>query len=119
MVISKQCVSFHEQVGPGYFPLPAWPMRVACSLGLDTDLGVTFSGNRSDVRYKVSLDGLEVTVDWDTTKSSGTPGPKLVQLAEAVGKAVDVWYGSLNVLFLLFLSSIQDLCWYTDLSLAM
>jgi lysosomal Pro-X carboxypeptidase len=78
-------------VGPGYFPLPAWPMRVACSLGLNTDLGVKFLGNRSDVKYTVSLDGLEVDVDWDVTKSSGTPGPKLVLLAEALGKAVDVW----------------------------
>lgn len=80
------------QVGPGAFPLPAWPMRHACSLGLNTDLGVKFTGNRSDVRYSVALDGLTVNVDWDTTTSSGSPGSKLGDLAKALASAVDVWY---------------------------
>ncbi len=31
-------------VGPGKFPLPAWPLRVACSMGLNNDFGVRISG---------------------------------------------------------------------------
>ena len=42
-------------VGPGMFPLPPWPMRVACERGLNMDFGVKFSGNRSAVDYTVSL----------------------------------------------------------------
>ena len=29
-------------VGPGMFPLPPWPMRVACERGLNMDFGVKF-----------------------------------------------------------------------------
>jgi hypothetical protein len=37
-------------VGPGYYPLPAWPVRKACA-GLNKDFGVKFDGNISDVKY--------------------------------------------------------------------
>lgn len=67
-------------------------MRHACSLGLNDDLGVQFTGNRSDNRYTVSLDGLSATVDWDEATGSGTPGPQVGKLAAALASAVDVWY---------------------------
>eukprot|EP00038_Savillea_parva_P001121 m.101523 g.101523 ORF g.101523 m.101523 type:complete len:605 (+) comp10396_c0_seq1:1641-3455(+) len=79
-------------VGPGFYPLPAWPMRVACSLGLNEDLGVKFEGNRTDVKYTVTQDGLSVDVDWDQATVHGEAGPRLAKLASGLAAAVDVWY---------------------------
>jgi hypothetical protein len=95
-------------VGPGMIPLPAWPMRVACRKGLDTDFGVQFVGNRSDVRYTVSLGGLSVDVDWNVSRVSSAPhdaglggfsdaslrgeAEGLSALVRGVAEAVGVWY---------------------------
>lgn len=91
-------------VGPGLYPLPPWPMRAACDRGgLNADLGVKFTGNRTTVNYTVSLanTGLEVKVDWtETATTDGGPlvTPKtagLTQLAgliRGVSQAVGVWF---------------------------
>jgi lysosomal Pro-X carboxypeptidase len=55
-------------LGKGETPLPAWPMRVACSGGLGSNLGVTLAGNHSDVRFSIVLGrNSTATVDWDRT----------------------------------------------------
>ena len=67
-------------VGPGMFPLPPWPMRVACERGLNMDFGVKFSGNRSAVDYTVSLGGLHVAVQL----SAGDRGTETMFLIKVV-----------------------------------
>lgn len=94
-------------VGPGMIPLPAWPMRVACRQGLDTDFGVKFVGNRTDVRYTVSLGSLSVRVNWNNSEVSSAPHNTghgfsdsalrteregLSALVRGVAEAVGVWY---------------------------
>ena len=86
-------------VGPGMFPLPPWPMRVACARGLNMDFGVKFSGNRSAVDYTVSLGGLHVAVDWNESKTLATDASVnardpsgLFGLVRGVSEAVGVWY---------------------------
>ena len=37
-------------VGPGLYPLPPWPMQVACE-GLNADLGVAITGDPSQVSF--------------------------------------------------------------------
>ena len=49
-----------RSVGPGYFPLPAWPARAACR-PLDRDFGVRVaSGNATELRYTVKAGAVEV-----------------------------------------------------------
>ena len=104
-------------VGPGYIPLPAWPMRVACARGLDADLGVTFDGSIEDVRYNVQIakpsrddggdgggdgGGLGVRVDWNVSEPIGWQPADLneadvrasgvLELVAALTDAVGVWY---------------------------
>jgi hypothetical protein len=43
---------------------PAWPMRVGCAAGLDKDLGVTVTGNVSDVLYSVKMGAFEADINW-------------------------------------------------------
>mmetsp|Transcript_31186 Transcript_31186/g.62342 ORF Transcript_31186/g.62342 Transcript_31186/m.62342 type:complete len:680 (-) Transcript_31186:115-2154(-) len=53
-------------VGPGQYPLPAWPMRVACR-GLNADLGVSLEGDVGGVSFTVrASDVVSVAVEWDT-----------------------------------------------------
>ena len=93
-------------VGPGYFPLPAWPLRVACERGLNDDLGVLTDGDVADVRYNVSVGSgsyrLSVHVDWDTATPIGWDASELTEatvrasgaldLMSALAGAVGVWY---------------------------
>ena len=53
-------------VGPGYFPLPPWPIRVACE-PLVSELFVHFTGNISEVIFEVATsdDLATVAVNWD------------------------------------------------------
>ena len=91
-------------LGKGETPLPAWPMRVACDGGLNTDIGITMSGNHTDVRFSIKL-GAESTaatsVDWDVTgttdgrplikDSNSSDAKTLWRLVRGVSKAVLVW----------------------------
>jgi len=83
--------------------LPPWPTQDACwkSSSLHKDWGVQFSGNRSDVRYKVAYgdSGLALDVDWDnvtskspTSLSSIMNSPQVVGLLSSVRDAVSIWY---------------------------
>lgn len=91
-------------LGKGEIPLPAWPMRVACDKGLNTDYGIKLAGNHSDVRFSIAL-GSNVTsitqVDWDVTSTSdGQPlitdvnasdAKTVWQLMRGLSEAVLVW----------------------------
>ena len=49
-------------VGPGEYPLPPWPVRVACARVGDDAIGeVNVSGDVEDVRFVVSLGGGRLT----------------------------------------------------------
>jgi lysosomal Pro-X carboxypeptidase len=89
-------------LGKGETPLPAWPMRVACDGGLNTDLGITIAGNHSDVRFSIALGpNSTATVDWDVTATAdGQPlitdgnsaeAKTLWQLVRGLSKAILVW----------------------------
>eukprot|EP01126_Amoeba_proteus_P005099 TRINITY_DN11683_c0_g2_i1.p1 TRINITY_DN11683_c0_g2~~TRINITY_DN11683_c0_g2_i1.p1 ORF type:complete len:655 (+),score=116.82 TRINITY_DN11683_c0_g2_i1:123-2087(+) len=85
-------------VGPGDYPLPAWPMRVACEKGLNDDLGIKVEGSLEDVKYVLRLGEIEVNVDWDHTSGNGhTLTEKqildsgIVQLVKVITDAVGVW----------------------------
>jgi hypothetical protein len=87
-------------------------MRVACEKGLNMDFGVKFAGNRSAVKYTVSLGELVVDVDWNESKtvssaadaadadaadadaSGGTAASDsaMFSLVRGVSEAVGVWY---------------------------
>jgi lysosomal Pro-X carboxypeptidase len=87
----------------GETPLPAWPMRVACDGGLNTDLGITLTGNHSDLRYSISLgsNSSTTTVDWDVTATAdghplisdanSTEAQTLWRLVRGVSEAILVW----------------------------
>jgi lysosomal Pro-X carboxypeptidase len=92
-------------VGAGLYPLPAWPLRTACSLGLDGDVGIRVSGDPSQVLYNVSVGSpphrLSVQVDWATASPSWAPeeldeatvrGSGVLELVGALSRAVAVWY---------------------------
>lgn len=97
-------------LGIGLIPLPAWPMRVACSKGLNIDLGVVFKGDRAAVNYTVSIGNLTVNVDWgDTSSPSGDPlvfnsaradldyrsandTANITALVRGLGQAAGVWW---------------------------
>ncbi|EOD12939.1 hypothetical protein EMIHUDRAFT_213197 [Emiliania huxleyi CCMP1516] len=53
------------------FPLPSWPMRVACERGIDADFGVRVDGSVADVNFTLSLGDLEVAVDWADATGNG------------------------------------------------
>ncbi len=83
--------------GPAY-PLPAWPMRVACE-GLNKDFGIQTTGSVPKVNTTIKLGELNVAVDWNVTWGNGdvlTPSQiqqsGVLDLAEAVSQAVGVWY---------------------------
>ena len=87
-------------VGPGYYPLPAWPMRAACERGgLDADLGVTVAGDRAAVEFAVrDASGLvAVNVSWDVA-TPATPftiddvaASRVPELFAGVREAWGVW----------------------------
>ena len=60
-------------VGPGNYPLPPWPVRVACDQGLNTDYDIKITGNTSNVTYSIEIDKVEIVVNWDVTSSNGIP----------------------------------------------
>lgn len=85
-------------VGPGYIPLPPWPMRVACE-GLNKDFGVELDGSVEDVKYSLKLGNIKVSVDWDVSTGNGaslTEGEiktsGVLDLVAGLRDAVGVWY---------------------------
>jgi len=85
-------------VGPGNFPLPAWPMRVACDF-LAKDFGVKVSGDTREVKYSIALGEVQVSVDWGSTAGNGAKlteaqiqGSGILLLAAALADAAGVWY---------------------------
>lgn len=90
-------------LGKGETPLPAWPMRVACDGGLNTDLGIGISGNHSAVRFSIEMpsSNITATVDWDVTSTAdgqplitgtnSTEAQTLWELVRGLSKAILVW----------------------------
>lgn len=78
-------------VGNSNYPLPAWPMRVACA-HVGGDFGVALEGNVSDVKFVVVVDDVRVTVDWNTTSSEGVASEGINNLFAGLREAVGVWY---------------------------
>ena len=56
-------------VGPGNYPLPAWPARAACGALFESLVDVTDD--------EVTIDGVSISVDWDTTSSDFFPTASL------------------------------------------
>ena len=86
-------------VSAGYFPLPAWPMRVACSKGLNKDWGVAITGNVSDVKYSLKMGAVEVNVDWEQESGNGASLTQeqieqsgVLGLVRAMADAASVWH---------------------------
>ena len=93
-------------VGPGYINLPPWPVRTACSKGLDQDLGVRVVGDVKAVKYNVSIgtgaNKLTVAIDWNESTNVGwsphtlteevVKASGILDLMEGLQKAVGVWY---------------------------
>ena len=86
---------------PGHpTPLPAWPMRVACSdSGLNNDLGIHLTGSMRDVKYTVKMGDIEVHVDWQNATGNGAELTEdqikrsgVLTLASAVADAAGVWF---------------------------
>lgn len=85
-------------VGPGYLPLPAWPMRVACE-SLNKDFGVEIEGSVSDVKYTLRMGDIEASVDWDESSGNGNSLTEaqirqsgVLDLVAGLRDAVAVWY---------------------------
>ena len=74
-------------VGPGNYALPAWPARVACSALLESMVEVTDD--------RVTVDGVSITVDWDTTSSSFFPTASLSDL-ESMPHLTKLLHGALG-----------------------
>ena len=74
-------------VGPGNYALPAWPARVACSELLDLMVDVTDD--------RVTVDGVSIKVDWDTTSSSFFPNASLSDL-ESMPHLTKLLHGTLS-----------------------
>ena len=79
-------------VGPGNYALPTWPARAACSELLDLMVDVTDD--------RVTVDGVSVSVDWDSTSSTFFPTaslgdleslPNLAKLLDGALSAWSVW----------------------------
>ena len=84
-------------VGPGNYPLPPWPVRVACDQGLNTDYDIKITGNTSNVTYSIEIDKVEIVVNWDVTSSNGysinaLKKSKIHTLLTSIQKAIGVWY---------------------------
>ena len=93
-------------VGPGLIPLPAWPLRVACAKGANTDHGVKFNGadvsmargypTSKTMHYDVDVGGLKLAVEWNnvsiTSKGSTADMAAALEVIKAAGEAVGVWY---------------------------
>ena len=90
-------------VGPGDVPLPAWPMRAACSAGgargLGGDHGVQLEGSVEAVQYSLRLGPLSVNVSWDDAVGNGdTLTPAQLEasgafgLVRAMADGAAVWY---------------------------
>jgi len=83
-------------VGPGSFPLPAWPIKVACE-ALGEDFAVKVEGDVGAVNFEVTIDAVAVAVDWDSTSNANAfaleqvTGSKIGELLGAVTAGVDVW----------------------------
>ena len=81
-------------VGNVDIPLPAWPMRVACSKISAITASIELRGSLTDVAFTVVINGEEtVVVDWDTV--NGIPGPAsdaVLELLSGLGAAVGIWY---------------------------
>jgi len=89
-------------VGPGTYPLPAWPMRVACA-GLAEDLGISIDGDTASVAFTVTAlptdpaatAPVAVSVSWGA--ATGEPGADDVAgsgipaLLRGVKQAYGVW----------------------------
>ena len=80
------------------FPLPAWPMRVACE-GLNKDFGIKLKGSIANVNYTLALGDIDVAVDWANTTGNGAnltsaqiAKSGILELAAAVANAAGVWY---------------------------
>lgn len=85
-------------VGPGYFPLPPWPMQVACK-HLNKDFGIQLEGSAADVNYTLRLGDIEVSVDWQNAKGNGAALSEnqikksgVLELVSGLRDAVAVWY---------------------------
>jgi len=86
------------------YPLPAWPMRVACAGGyggggLNADFGVKLTGSVADVKYSLALGDIAVDVDWKTGTGNGDKlteaqinASGVLELAAAVAAAAGVWH---------------------------
>jgi len=86
--------------------LPAWPLQSACwkNSSLHQDFGVSFRGNRSDVRYQIDFDTTTsdgttfISIDWDTATATEDALDRLAamdsvtQLLASVRDAVSVWF---------------------------
>ena len=87
-------------VGNNDYPMPAWPIRVACSHVGGTDFGVRIRGNLSNVTFNVEMeDGMIVNVDWDQTEVvSGGGGRRVIrrgkvdEMLSALREAIGTWY---------------------------
>jgi hypothetical protein len=80
------------------YPLPAWPMRVACA-ALNRDFGIRLKGSIADVRYSLTLGALNVSVDWNISTGNGPnltsaelAASGVLELAAAIAEAAGVWY---------------------------
>ena len=51
---------------------PPYPMAVACSYGLDADLGIVTTGDTDNVKFTLKWGALEVHVDWNETSGFDT-----------------------------------------------
>ncbi|KAJ9435617.1 putative serine protease pcp-1 [Diplonema papillatum] len=83
----------------GNFPLPAWPMRVACAKGLNKTFGTVVTGSAADVKYNISLGDIRVSVDWDQVSGNGPSlteqqirSSGVLDLVAAMADAAGVWY---------------------------
>ena len=86
-------------------PLPAWPVRVACSY-VGIKVNVELEGNLSDVKFDVVVDGGKqvIHVDWNETKTVSTEkeskggatslasSSSVQTLMRGLSNAISVWY---------------------------
>ena len=86
-------------VGDGMTPLPAWPMRVACSQGLEKDYGIKFNGSSKDVKFDLQLGDIRVNVDWDKNTGNGADlteaqikASGVLDLVRGMTDGAGVWY---------------------------
>lgn len=83
-------------VGPGMYPLPAWPMRVACQ-NISKDFGVKITGSVKDVKFTVSIGDVSIKVDWKTTEGNGYTTQQVkdsgvLEMISGLRDGVGVWY---------------------------